>query len=88
MYLEYQQMRTYFFQDYQNMKHGKFIPSITFEAEEFGRHFFIDGSFDFISAASLKNGGYDKFLVVDCEIYDRFNYDSLDLFKIFAKYRI
>ena len=53
-------MRTYFFQDYQNMKHGKFIPSVTFEAEEFGRHFFLDANFEFISAPSFESGGYDE----------------------------
>ena len=53
-------MRTYFFQDYQNMTNGKFLPSVTFEAEEFGRHFFIDANFEFISAPSFESGGYDE----------------------------
>ena len=32
----------------------------TIESEEFGRHFFIDIGFHFISAPSLKDGGYDE----------------------------
>tara|TARA_X000000950_G_C13342896_1_gene429257 strand:+ start:75 stop:410 length:336 start_codon:yes stop_codon:yes gene_type:complete len=53
-------MRTYIFQDFLNDKHGKFLPIQTIESEEFGRHFFIDIAFDFISAPSLKSGGYDE----------------------------
>tara|TARA_B100001769_G_C21873131_1_gene472448 strand:- start:43 stop:378 length:336 start_codon:yes stop_codon:yes gene_type:complete len=53
-------MRTYIFQDFLNDKHGKFLPIQTIESEEFGRHFFIDLAFDFISAPSLKSGGYDE----------------------------
>ena len=53
-------MRTFFFQDYLNMDNGKFIPSVTFESEEFGRHFFLDANFEFISAPSFKEGGYDE----------------------------
>ena len=51
-------MRTYIFKDFLNDKHGKFLPLQTIESEEFGRHFFIDIAFDFISAPSLKSGGY------------------------------
>ena len=53
-------MRTYIFKDYLNDKHGKFLPLQTIESEEFGRHFFIDTAFEFISAPSLVYGGYDK----------------------------
>ena len=53
-------MRTYLFKDFLNDKHGKFLPIQTIESEEFGRHFFIDIAFDFISAPSLKSGGYDE----------------------------
>ena len=53
-------MRTYLFKDYLNDKHGKFLPLQTIESEDFGRHFFIDIAFDFISAPSLKSGGYDE----------------------------
>ena len=53
-------MRTFFFQDYQNMTNGKFLPSVTFESDEFGRHFFIDANFEFLSAPSFESGGYDE----------------------------
>ena len=53
-------MRTYIFKDYLEDKHGKFLPMQTIESEEFGRHFFIDIGFHFISAPSLKDGGYDE----------------------------
>ena len=53
-------MRTYIFKDYLAMEHGKFLPTQTIESEAFGRHFFIDIAFEFISAPSLKSGGYDE----------------------------
>ena len=53
-------MRTFLFQDYCNMTNGKFLPSVTFESQEFGRHFFIDANFEFLSAPSFNNGGYDE----------------------------
>ena len=53
-------MRTYIFKDYLAMENGKFLPLQTIESEEFGRHFFIDIAFEFISAPSLKSGGYDE----------------------------
>ena len=53
-------MRTYIFKDYLAMDNGKFLPLQTIESEEFGRHFFIDIAFEFISAPSLKSGGYDE----------------------------
>jgi len=53
-------MRTYIFKDFLDMKHGKFIPMQTIVSEEFGRHFFIDDKFQFISAPSFESGGYDE----------------------------
>ena len=53
-------MRTFLFQDYLNMTNGKFLPSVTFESQEFGRHFFIDANFEFLSAPSFNDGGYDE----------------------------
>ena len=53
-------MRTYIFSDYLEDKHGKFMPIQTIESEFYGRHFFIDLAFEFISAPSLKSGGYDE----------------------------
>tara|TARA_B100001989_G_scaffold64759_1_gene43814 strand:- start:1010 stop:1345 length:336 start_codon:yes stop_codon:yes gene_type:complete len=53
-------MRTYIFKDFLNDKQGKFLPLQTIESEEFGRHFFIDIGFNFISAPSFKDGGYDE----------------------------
>ena len=53
-------MRTFFFQDYLNMTNGKFLPSVTFESQEFGRHFLLDANFEFLSAPSFKSGGYDE----------------------------
>ena len=42
-------MRTFFFQDYCNMTNGKFLPSVTFESQEFGRHFLLDANMEFLS---------------------------------------
>ena len=53
-------MRTYIFKDYLAMDNGKFLTLQTIESEDFGRHFFIDIGFNFISAPSLKSGGYDE----------------------------
>ena len=53
-------MRTYDFKTYQDLPHGNFLPTQEFESEEFGRHFFIDVAFEFISAPSLVDGGYDE----------------------------
>ena len=53
-------MRTFLFQDYLNMTNGKFLPSVTFESQEFGRHFLLDANFEFLSAPSFKSGGYDE----------------------------
>ncbi len=40
-------MRTFFFQDYLNMTNGKFLPSVTFESQDFGRHFLLDANMEF-----------------------------------------
>tara|TARA_B100000575_G_C23115606_1_gene644881 strand:- start:1736 stop:2074 length:339 start_codon:yes stop_codon:yes gene_type:complete len=54
-------MRTYTFKNYLESEYpSKFIPLQTIESEEFGRHFFIDIAFEFISAPSLVDGGYDE----------------------------
>ena len=46
-------MRTWIFKDFLEDKHGKFIPMQTIVSEDFGRHFFIDIGFHFISAPSF-----------------------------------
>ena len=53
-------MRTYIFKDFLNDANGEFIPLQTTESEQFGRHFFIDIAFEFVTAPSLVSGGYDK----------------------------
>ena len=53
-------MRTYDFQKFNNDPNGKFLPVQLFESDYFGRHFFIDSNFEFISAPSFKSGGYDE----------------------------
>ena len=50
---------TYIFQDKCKDDTLEFIPMQTIESEHFGRHFFIDVAFEFLSAPSLKTGGYD-----------------------------
>ena len=54
-------MKSWIFKDYQDNKqdYSEFIPMQTIVSEEFGRHFFIDIGFHFISAPSFKDGGYD-----------------------------
>ena len=78
-------MRTYIFKDYLTMKHGKFIPMQTIESEDFGRHFFIDVGFNFISAPSLVGGGYDESqldYVVDWE-----DWEGVTMSKLLEIYR-
>ena len=53
-------MRTYDFQKFNNDPNGKFLPVETFESEHFGRHFFLDSQYEFISAPSFESGGYDE----------------------------
>ena len=42
------------------MTNGKFLPSVTFESQEFGRTFLLDANFEFLSAPTFKSGGYDE----------------------------
>ena len=42
------------------MTNGKFLPSVTFESQEFGRTFLLDANFEFLSAPSFESGGYDE----------------------------
>ena len=53
-------MRTYDFNKFNNDPNGKFLPLCTNESEYFGRHFFVDDKFQFISAPSFESGGYDE----------------------------
>ena len=50
---------TYIFKDTLTTE-TEFIPMQTIESEEFGRHFFIDIAFNFLSAPSYTSEGYDK----------------------------
>ena len=78
-------MRTYIFKDYLNDKYGKFIPLQTIESEDFGRHFFIDLAFEFISAPSLVSGGYDE-SQLDL-VANWTDMEGVDLSKLFDIYR-
>ena len=49
-------MKTWIFK---NDDSSEFVPMQTIESEHFGRHFFIDIAFNFLSAPSLVKGGYD-----------------------------
>ena len=53
-------MRTYDFNKFNNDPNGKFLPLCTNNSEYFGRHFFVDSNFEFISAPSFESGGYDE----------------------------
>lgn len=53
-------MRTYTFKNYLEMNVSKFLPMQTIESESYGRHFFIDSEFEFVSAPTLESGGYDE----------------------------
>ena len=78
-------MRTYIFKDFLNDKHGKFLPLQTIESEDFGRHFFIDIAFEFISAPSLKSGGYDESQLDYVSNWT--DMEGVDLSKLFDIYR-
>ena len=78
-------MRTFLFKDYQNMTNGKFIPSVTFESQEFGRHFFIDANFEFLSAPSFNNGGYDENQVD--YVSEWTDWEGVNMDQIFGIYR-
>ena len=78
-------MRTYIFKNYLEDEHGKFIPIQTIESEEFGRHFFIDIAFDFISAPSFKEGGYDESQLDYVSNWS--DWEGVELSKLFEIYR-
>jgi len=78
-------MRTFLFKDYQNMTNGKFLPSVTFEADEFGRHFFIDANFEFLSAPSFESGGYDD-TQIDY-VSEWTEWEGVNMDKLFGIYR-
>ena len=78
-------MRTYIFKNYLEDEHGKFIPIQTIESEEFGRHFFIDIAFDFISAPSLKEGGYDESQLDYVSNWS--DWEGVEMSKLFEIYR-
>ena len=78
-------MRTFLFKDYQNMTNGKFLPSVTFEADEFGRHFFIDANFEFLSAPTFESGGYDD-TQIDY-VSEWTEWEGVNMDKLFGIYR-
>ena len=78
-------MRTWIFKNYLEDKHGEFIPMQTIESEEFGRHFFIDIGFHFISAPSLKEGGYDKSQLDYVSNWS--DWEGVEMSKLFEIYR-
>ena len=78
-------MRTYIFKDFLEMEHGKFLPLRTIESEEFGRHFFIDIGFNFISAPSLVDGGYDESQLDYVSEWS--DLEGVNLSKLFGIYR-
>ena len=78
-------MRTYIFKNYLEDEHGKFIPIQTIESEEFGRHFFIDIAFDFISAQSFKEGGYDESQLDYVSNWS--DWEGVEMSKLFEIYR-
>ena len=78
-------MRTWIFKDYLEDRHGKFIPMQTLESEEFGRHFFLDIGFHFISAPSLKDGGYDESQLDYVSNWS--DWEGVEMSKLFEIYR-
>jgi len=78
-------MRTWIFKNYLEDEHGKFIPIQTIESEEFGRHFFIDIAFDFISAPSFKEGGYDESQLDYVSNWS--DWEGVEMSKLFEIYR-
>ena len=78
-------MRTWIFKDYLEDKHGEFLPMQTIESEEFGRHFFIDIGFHFISAPSLKEGGYDESQLDYVSNWS--DWEGVEMSKLFEIYR-
>ena len=78
-------MRTWIFKDYLEDKHGEFLTMQTIESEEFGRHFFIDIGFNFISAPSLKEGGYDESQLDYVSNWS--DWEGVEMSKLFEIYR-
>ena len=78
-------MRTWIFKNYLEDEYGKFIPIQTIESEEFGRHFFIDIAFDFISAQSFKEGGYDESQLDYVSNWS--DWEGVEMSKLFEIYR-
>ena len=78
-------MRTFFFQDYCNMTNGKFLPSVTFESQDFGRHFLLDANMEFLSAPSFKSGGYDESQIGYVEEWTE--WEGINMEMIFEIYR-
>ena len=78
-------MRTFFFQDYCNMTNGKFLPSVTFESQEFGRHFLLDANFEFLSAPSFESGGYDESQLG--YVSEWADWEGVNMDKLFGIYR-
>ena len=78
-------MRTYIFKNYLEDEHGKFIPIQTIESEEFGRHLFIDIAFDFISAPSFKEVGYDESQLDYVSNWS--DWEGVEMSKLFEIYR-
>ena len=62
-----------------------FTPMQTIVSEEFGRHFFIDIGFHFISAPSFKDGGYDASQLDYVGNWTEL--EGIDLDKLLEKYR-
>ena len=67
------------------MTNGKFLPSVTFEADEFGRHFFIDANFEFLSAPTFESGGYDD-TQIDY-VSEWTDWEGVNMDKLFGIYR-
>ena len=67
------------------MTNGKFLPSVTFEADEFGRHFFIDANFEFLSAPTFESGGYDD-TQIDY-VSEWTEWEGVNMDKLFGIYR-
>ena len=78
-------MRTFLFKDYQNMTNGKFLPRVTFEADVFGRHFFIVANFEFLSAPTFESGGYDDTQIDYVSEWTEWEGGNMD--KLFGIYR-
>ena len=78
-------MRTFLFQDYCNMTNGKFLPSVTFESQEFGRHFLLDANFEFLSAPSFESGGYDESQLG--YVSEWADWEGVNMDKLFGIYR-